>query len=173
MQTDDDEEEGDEESDGDNPHEPLLSSSPTRSRDDQQQAMDHLQSMIRDVEHRGEEGLSEALSLENILTVDMVRPMLSDPQTRQALFPYLPEGTSSTEQEIVEVISSAPFKRSLRSLSTMLNSGQLGFLASNLGLGPEAGSSVRAFLQGISDRARRSGGNQGDSSSRNNQMDTD
>ncbi|RKP12185.1 proteasome complex subunit Rpn13 ubiquitin receptor-domain-containing protein [Piptocephalis cylindrospora] len=160
------------ESDEEDPEEPLLRSTSAPSREGQQQALDHLQSMIRDA-GQNEEEATDALSLEDVLTVDTIRPMLSDPQTRQALFPHLPEGSSSpSEQEIVEVISSAPFKRSLRSLSVALNSGQLGPLASSLGLGSGAGSSVRAFLQAISDRARRSTGNQGGQASQD-RMDMD
>ncbi|KAF8959008.1 hypothetical protein BGZ46_001845, partial [Entomortierella lignicola] len=79
------------------------------------------------------------LRLDHILTPGAVAPLLSNPQICEALFPHLPESSARTPEEIQDIVRSPQFSQALVSLSTALESGQLGPLLRQFGLGSNAG----------------------------------
>ncbi|KAJ1892280.1 hypothetical protein LPJ66_006441 [Kickxella alabastrina] len=89
------------------------------------------------------------LQLGDVLTVDNLATVLGDQQMRQALFPTLPEGMVGDRASVEQVLRSPQFQQALAGLSQALASGQLAPLVGQLGLAPEAGNSVEAFLVAI------------------------
>ncbi|KAJ2155906.1 hypothetical protein GGF46_005528 [Coemansia sp. RSA 552] len=92
---------------------------------------------------------SSQMNLTDVLTPRNLSAVLEDERMRTSLFPTLPEDIPHTRQALDEVIRSPQFQQALASLSYVLESGQMGPLVTQLGLDPEAGTSVRAFLQAI------------------------
>ncbi|PIA13844.1 adhesion regulating molecule [Coemansia reversa NRRL 1564] len=89
------------------------------------------------------------INLADVLTPSNLRAVLEDSRLRSSLFPTLPDNIPRTRQGIDNVIRSPQFQQSLDSLSYLLESGQLAPLVTQLGLDPEAGTSVAAFLEAI------------------------
>ncbi|GJJ71333.1 26S proteasome regulatory subunit N13 [Entomortierella parvispora] len=94
------------------------------------------------------------LRLDHILTPGAVAPLLNNPEICAALFPHLPENSNRTPEEIQAVVRTPQFSQALVSLSTALESGQLGPLLRQFGLGPNAGDGVQGFLDAIQDQAK-------------------
>ncbi|KAI8320898.1 adhesion regulating molecule, partial [Martensiomyces pterosporus] len=90
-----------------------------------------------------------ALKLGDVLTPQNLAAVLRDDKLRQSLFPTLPEDIPHTEGSLDQVVRSPQFQQALNSLSYVLESGQIAPLVSQLGLEPEASTSVEAFLQAI------------------------
>ncbi|RUO96096.1 hypothetical protein BC936DRAFT_142640 [Jimgerdemannia flammicorona] len=134
------------------------------------------------------------INLANVLTPAAIGPLLNDPAICSgmltngihihrlihsslspypynsiALFPYLPENSQRTPEELRDIVQSSQFQQALQSLSIALQSGQLGPLLTQLGLDPSAGNGmflvsfyggvhgVEAFLRAIEEQARRQG----------------
>ncbi|KAI8334155.1 hypothetical protein EDC96DRAFT_525485 [Choanephora cucurbitarum] len=72
-----------------------------------------------------------------------------------SLFPFLPEETERSAEEVKQVVRSPQFSQALQSLSAALHTGQLGPLLTQLGLDPSAGNSVESFLIAISEQAKK------------------
>ncbi|CAO3594487.1 unnamed protein product [Absidia cylindrospora] len=98
---------------------------------------------------------SSTLQLGDVLTTQTLTALLSDPQVCDGLYSCLPDNTEQTPTEVQQVAQSPQFQQALHSLSTALQSGQLGPLLTQLGLDPSAGNGVEAFLKAIEDQARR------------------
>ncbi|KAF9979706.1 adhesion regulating molecule 1 [Modicella reniformis] len=79
------------------------------------------------------------LRLDHVLTPGAVAPLLSNPQICEALFPHLPESSERTPEEIQAIARTPQFSQALVSFSAALESGQLGPLLRQFGLGPNAG----------------------------------
>ncbi|KAF9354344.1 hypothetical protein BGX26_007818 [Mortierella sp. AD094] len=95
------------------------------------------------------------LRLDHILTPGAVAPLLSNPQICETLFPHLPESSARTPEEIQAIVRTPQFSQALVSLSTALESGQLGPLLRQFGLGPNAGDGVEGFLSAILEQAKK------------------
>ncbi|KAK3817869.1 MAG: adhesion regulating molecule [Linnemannia elongata] len=95
------------------------------------------------------------LRLDHILTPGAVAPLLNNPQICAALFPHLPESSERTPEEIQAIVRTPQFSQALVSLSTALESGQLGPLLRQFGLGPNAGNGVEGFLSAIQEQAKQ------------------
>ncbi|KAG0044435.1 hypothetical protein BGZ83_010343 [Gryganskiella cystojenkinii] len=95
------------------------------------------------------------LRLDHILTPGAVAPLLNNPEICAALFPHLPENSNRTPEEIQAVVRTPQFSQALVSLSTALESGQLGPLLRQFGLGPNAGDGVQGFLDAIQEQAKK------------------
>ncbi|KAG0015119.1 hypothetical protein BGZ80_010037 [Entomortierella chlamydospora] len=95
------------------------------------------------------------LRLDHILTPGAVAPLLSNPQICEALFPHLPESSARTPEEIQAIVRTPQFSQALVSLSTALESGQLGPLLRQFGLGPNAGDGVEGFLSAIQEQVKK------------------
>ena len=78
--------------------------------------------------------ISNDLDLADVLTADVIRPILQDAAAREALFPNLPTGTENSAQGIEEVIRSPQFQQACHSLSVALHSGQLAPLVIQFGM---------------------------------------
>ncbi|KAF9959666.1 Squalene epoxidase [Mortierella alpina] len=98
------------------------------------------------------------LRLDHVLTPGAVAPLLNNPQICAALFPHLPESSERTPEEIQAIVRTPQFSQALVSLSTALESGQLGPLLRQFGLGPNAGDGVEGFLSAIEEQAKKDGG---------------
>ncbi|KAG0200304.1 Squalene epoxidase [Mortierella sp. GBA30] len=95
------------------------------------------------------------LRLDHVLTPAAVAPLLNNPQICAALFPHLPESSERTPEEIQAIVRTPQFSQALVSLSTALESGQLGPLLRQFGLGPNAGDGVEGFLNAIEEQAKK------------------
>ncbi|KAF9114499.1 hypothetical protein BGX27_010649 [Mortierella sp. AM989] len=95
------------------------------------------------------------LRLDHVLTPGAVAPLLSNPHICEALFPHLPESSARTPEEIQAIVRTPQFSQALVSLSTALESGQLGPLLRQFGLGPNAGDGVEGFLDAIQEQAKK------------------
>ncbi|KAG0060918.1 hypothetical protein BGZ89_011869 [Linnemannia elongata] len=95
------------------------------------------------------------LRLDHILTPGAVAPLLNNPEICAALFPHLPESSERTPEEIQAIVRTPQFSQALVSLSTALESGQLGPLLRQFGLGPNAGNGVEGFLSAIQEQAKK------------------
>ncbi|KAJ1725895.1 hypothetical protein LPJ61_005572 [Coemansia biformis] len=103
----------------------------------------------------------EAINLADVLTPENLRVVLEDSQLRTSLFPTLPDDIPHDHQSLDEVIRSPQFQQALNSLSYVLESGQMAPLVTQLGLEPEAGTSVHAFLRAIENQLERENSAQG------------
>ncbi|KAI1317304.1 hypothetical protein EDD11_008673 [Mortierella claussenii] len=97
------------------------------------------------------------LRLDHVLTPGSIAPLLDSPRICEALFPYLPDHSDKTPQEIQAIVRAPQFSQALISLSTALESGQLGPLLRQFGLGPNAGDGVEGFLSAIQEQAKKEG----------------
>ncbi|KAF9977103.1 hypothetical protein BGZ73_006977 [Actinomortierella ambigua] len=95
------------------------------------------------------------LRLDHILTPGAVDPLLQNEQHLTTLLPHLPDELPHTADELQAVIRSPQFRQALVSLSSALDSGQLGPLLRQFGLGPRAGEGVDGFLHEIEEQAKR------------------
>ncbi|KAK3822658.1 MAG: proteasome complex subunit Rpn13 ubiquitin receptor-domain-containing protein [Benniella sp.] len=95
------------------------------------------------------------LRLDHVLTPGAVAPLLNNPQVCEALFSHLPESSARTPEEIQAIVRTPQFSQALVSLSAALESGQLGPLLRQFGLGPNAGDGVEGFLNSILDQAKK------------------
>ncbi|KAI8087614.1 uncharacterized protein B0P05DRAFT_368649 [Gilbertella persicaria] len=98
------------------------------------------------------------ISLSDILTTQTITPLLNDPEICASLFPFLPEESERSVEEVRQVVRSPQFSQALQSLSAALQTGQLGPLLTQLGLDPSAGNSVESFLIAISEQAKKKKG---------------
>ncbi|KAF9024398.1 adhesion regulating molecule 1, partial [Haplosporangium bisporale] len=94
------------------------------------------------------------LRLDHVLTPGSIGPLLNNPAICAALFPHLPESSERTPEEIQAIVRTPQFSQALVSLSTALESGQLGPLLRQFGLGPNAGDGVEGFLSAIEEQAK-------------------
>ncbi|OUM69385.1 hypothetical protein PIROE2DRAFT_2686 [Piromyces sp. E2] len=91
-------------------------------------------------------------NLQDILTPEIVSPLLKDRDVCNALFPHLPDNAPLESQSIEEVLRSPQFIHSVNSLTYALRSGALGPLMAELGLDSSISTSdgaVVAFLRAI------------------------
>jgi len=91
-------------------------------------------------------------NLQDILTPEIVSPLLKDREVCNALFPHLPDNAPLDSQSIEEVLRSPQFIHSINSLTYALRSGALGPLMAELGLDSSISTSdgaVVAFLRAI------------------------
>jgi len=91
-------------------------------------------------------------NLQDILTPEVVSPLLQDREVCNALFPHLPDNAPLDSQSIEEVLRSPQFIHSINSLTYALRSGALGPLMAELGLDSSISTSegaVVAFLRAI------------------------
>ncbi|KAK3588599.1 hypothetical protein CHS0354_001924 [Potamilus streckersoni] len=86
----------------------------------------------------------ESLDLAKALKPEAMIPILANPEVQQRLIPYLPEGEAlpKTEQELRNTISSPQFQQALSSFSAALQSGQLGPLMTQFGLGEDVANAA-------------------------------
>ncbi|KAG0359754.1 hypothetical protein BG005_000210 [Podila minutissima] len=94
------------------------------------------------------------LRLDHVLTPASIAPLLNNPAICAALFPHLPESAERTPEEIQAIVRTPQFSQALVSLSTALESGQLGPLLRQFGLGENAGAGVEGFLSAIEEQAK-------------------
>ncbi|CEP15446.1 hypothetical protein [Parasitella parasitica] len=114
--------------------------------------LDQLRQMLANV--RPNEG-SPRIALSDVLTTQSLTPLLNDSEICASLFPFLPEESERTAEEVRQVVKSPQFSQALQSLSAALQTGQLGPLLSQLGLDPSAGNSVESFLVAIGEQAKQ------------------
>jgi hypothetical protein len=103
---------------------------------------------------------SQQTRLSQVLTPDLLKPVLSDARLRSELFPLLPEGHDHTEQELQDLIRSPQFQQAVQSLDAALMSGELAPLLQELGLDPNiallSSDRVKALLKAIKDKKQNS-----------------
>ncbi|KAJ1918557.1 hypothetical protein IWQ60_007469 [Tieghemiomyces parasiticus] len=140
-----------------------------RSRD-QSESWAQLRQIMTELQVPDQQQNPSGLDLQDVLTPESLAVLLSDAEVCAALFPYLPEQPSATDepqstatsasaarshQEIREVVQSPPFQHAVRSLSYALQSGQLGPLIQQLGLPQEASFGVENFLRAVETQVKQ------------------
>lgn len=108
------------------------------------------------------EGANAPIALTDVLNSQSLTPLLNDREFCATLFPFLPEDSERSPEEVRQIIRSPQFTQALQSLGAALQTGQLGPLLSQLGLHPSAGNSVDSFLIGISEQAKQNKKNKND-----------
>ncbi|KAF9180365.1 hypothetical protein BGZ51_006223 [Haplosporangium sp. Z 767] len=119
------------------------------------QQMDQLRHLLGSIQVPQQTGQRSNLRLDHVLTPGAVAPLLNNPEFCAALFPHLPESSERTPEEIQAIVRTPQFSQALVSLSTALESGQLGPLLRQFGLGPNAGDGVEGFLSAIEEQAKK------------------
>lgn len=125
---------------------------PVATSQQSNQQLDQLRQMLANV--RPTEA-SAPIALSDVLTTQSLAPLLNDPEICASLFPFLPEESERSAEEVRQVVKSPQFSQALQSLSAALQTGQLGPLLSQLGLDPSAGNSVESFLIAIGEQAKQ------------------
>ncbi|KAG0375787.1 adhesion regulating molecule 1 [Mortierella sp. AD032] len=117
------------------------------------QQMDQLRHLLGGLQVPQQQQRSN-LRLDHILTPGAVASLLNNPEICAALFSHLPESSERSPEEIQAIVRTPQFSQALVSLSTALESGQLGPLLRQFGLGPNAGNGVEGFLSSILEQAK-------------------
>ncbi|XP_005091550.1 proteasomal ubiquitin receptor ADRM1 isoform X2 [Aplysia californica] len=112
----------------------------------------------------------EGVDLAKALSPEAMVPILANPQVQERLIPYLPEGESlpKTEEELRNTIQSPQFQQALSSFSSALQSGQLGPLMSQFGLGEDVANAaaqgdMEAFVKAMQEATKKKDGSGEDS----------
>ncbi|KAG9103869.1 hypothetical protein FRC06_007398 [Ceratobasidium sp. 370] len=109
-------------------------------------------------------GLAPDLALTDILTPPVLASVLQDPKTVESLAPFLPQDLLSSTSPVAllpqqdmlrQIVASAPFRASVRSLDQALSTGLLGGLVTSLGMPVEAGLGIRPFLEAVQAQGTR------------------
>ncbi|CAO3632186.1 unnamed protein product [Cunninghamella blakesleeana] len=127
------------------------SSQPPSSTNVNPEYLDQLRSMLAGIQPQGR----SSIQLGDVLNNKTLTKLLDDSSVCESFYSLLPDGSEHSPYEVRQVIKSPQFQQSLRSLSTALQSGQLGPLITQFGLDPSAGNGVEAFLKAIEDQARK------------------
>ncbi|KAJ2498456.1 hypothetical protein GGH96_004301 [Coemansia sp. RSA 1972] len=114
-----------------------------------------LRQMLADIQVPSDYSAQTCVHLGDVLTPANLRSVLEDARLREALFPTLPDHVPRSQRALDQVIRGPQFQQALESLSYVLESGQMAPLVTQLGLAPEAGSSVAAFLKAIQEQLER------------------
>ncbi|CAO3657209.1 unnamed protein product [Mucor hiemalis] len=142
---------------------PATESTPVQANANQQQSseqLDQLRQILANI--RPEEGSGAPIALTDVLNSQSLTPLLNDREFCATLFPFLPEDSERSPEEVRQIIRSPQFTQALQSLGAALQTGQLGPLLSQLGLHPSAGNSVDSFLIGIIEQAKQNKKNNND-----------
>ncbi|KAJ1723908.1 hypothetical protein LPJ53_001761 [Coemansia erecta] len=110
------------------------------------------------------------VQLGDVLTRENLAAVLADERLRRTLFPTLPENMPRDAAALEQVVASPQFRQALGSLSYVLESGQMAPLVGQLGLGPEASTSVEAFLRAIQEQADAEGDGSAEDEDRDAEM---
>ncbi|CCG83233.1 ADRM1 [Taphrina deformans PYCC 5710] len=123
--------------------------------DEQTTASDSLRDILARIQVPPQETTqSESIDLQDVLTPDLILPLLANEDTRKSLFPHLPSSLISdppTESEVRTIMTSVQWRQALSALSYALNHGgepvirSLGLDTSNL----QGNSGVEAFLRAV------------------------
>jgi len=90
-------------------------------------------------------------SLSQIMNPDEIAPFLNNPAVQDQLLPLLPEGRR-TPEELHSILRSPQFQQSLEAFGSALQSGQLGELLRQFGVGSGGPSSLEGFLYALQQR---------------------
>lgn len=125
-----------------------------------------LQSILADM-NSPQQVQQEAVDLSTSFNTEALAPLFADAEVRRQLCQFLPEvnDLSNSEQEIRETIQSPQFKQALSTFSHALQSGQLGPLIQQFGLGSAATNAaakgdIFAFVQALQDSEKSKSSNQ-------------
>ncbi|ESO99163.1 hypothetical protein LOTGIDRAFT_207827 [Lottia gigantea] len=111
----------------------------------------------------------ERLDLTQALNPESMVPILANPEIQAQLVPHLPEGESlpKTEAELRNTISSPQFQQALSSFSAALQSGELGSLMNQFGLGDDVANAaaqgdMEAFVKAMQERMKKDENKEGE-----------
>ncbi|XP_050407502.1 proteasomal ubiquitin receptor ADRM1-B [Patella vulgata] len=140
---------------------PATTSADNNSSARQQIQLSDLQNILSSInvpptEERDRVDLSQALNPESMI------PILANPDIQRQLVPYLPEGETlpKTEGELRNTISSPQFQQALSSFSSALQSGDLGPLMTQFGLGEDVANAaaqgdMEAFVKAMQEGMKK------------------
>ncbi|XP_076437768.1 proteasomal ubiquitin receptor ADRM1-B-like [Babylonia areolata] len=104
----------------------------------------------------------EAVDLAKALNPEAMLPILSNPEVQRRLLPFLPDSQSlpRTEHELRSTMSSPQFQQALTSFSQALQSGQLGPLMNQFGLGEDVANAaaqgdMEAFVKALQEAMKK------------------
>ncbi|XP_025089736.1 proteasomal ubiquitin receptor ADRM1-like isoform X2 [Pomacea canaliculata] len=127
----------------------------------QQIQLSDLQNILSSMNVPAEEP-KEIVDLAKALNPEAMLPILANPEVQQRLIPYLPEGESlpKTEEELRNTVSSPQFQQALTSFSAALQSGQIGPLINQFGLGEDVATAaaqgdLEAFVKAMQEAMKK------------------
>ncbi|KAL8584190.1 hypothetical protein ACOMHN_034876 [Nucella lapillus] len=107
----------------------------------------------------------EAVDLAKALSPEALVPILSNAEVQQRLLPFLPDAQAlpKSEQELRNTAASPQFQQALSSFSQALQSGQLGPLMTQFGLGEDVASAaaqgdMEAFVKALQEAMKKNDG---------------
>ncbi|BFZ04717.1 hypothetical protein BsWGS_07756 [Bradybaena similaris] len=116
------------------------------------------------------DGADKEVDLVKALNPEAMIPILANPEIQERLIPYLPEGETlpKTEEGLRSTIQSPQFQQALSSFGSALQSGQLGPLMSQFGLGEDVANAaalgdVEAFVKAMQENVKGRDGEKEDS----------
>ncbi|KAK6967714.1 adhesion regulating molecule 1 [Biomphalaria glabrata] len=108
------------------------------------------------------DGAGKEVDLAKALSPEAMIPILANSEVQKRLIPYLPEGESlpKTEEELRNTVQSPQFQQALSSFSSALQSGQLGPLMSQFGLGEDVANAaaqgdMEAFVKAMQEAGKK------------------
>ncbi|KAK7502964.1 hypothetical protein BaRGS_00005913 [Batillaria attramentaria] len=111
----------------------------------------------------------ENIDLAKALNPEAMLPILANPEVQERLIPYLPEGETlpKTVDELRNTVSSPQFQQALTSFSAALQSGQIGPLMNQFGLGEDVANAaaqgdMEAFVKAMQEATNKKDEDKGD-----------
>nr|KAG5710787.1 hypothetical protein BaRGS_026938 [Batillaria attramentaria] len=109
------------------------------------------------------------IDLAKALNPEAMLPILANPEVQERLIPYLPEGETlpKTVDELRNTVSSPQFQQALTSFSAALQSGQIGPLMNQFGLGEDVANAaaqgdMEAFVKAMQEATNKKDEDKGD-----------
>lgn len=143
---------------------PAPQSRPTQPRHAVQ--LTDLQNILSNIQvpaENAEQASQENVDLSSVFTPDSIMPLLSDPEFREQLAPFLPAGEELPQSptELSNTLRSPQFQQALGMFSSALQSGQLGPLMGQFGFNDEVMGAARrgdmvGFVRAVQDSSRPS-----------------
>lgn len=143
---------------------PAPQSRPTQPRHAVQ--LTDLQNILSNIQvpaENAEQASRENVDLSSVFTPDSIMPLLSDPEFREQLAPFLPAGEELPQSptELSNTLRSPQFQQALGMFSSALQSGQLGPLMGQFGFNDEVMGAARrgdmvGFVRAVQDSSRPS-----------------
>ncbi|GFO16366.1 proteasomal ubiquitin receptor adrm1 [Plakobranchus ocellatus] len=129
-----------------------------------------LQNILSTMNVPADGAAKEGVDLAKALSPEAMIPILANPGVQERLLPFLPEGGTlpKTEQELRDTVQSPQFQQALSSFSSALQSGQLGPLMSQFGLGEDVANAaaqgdMEAFVKAMQEATKKKEGEKDDS----------
>lgn len=138
------------------------SAAATSSGSGAQIQLSDLQNILSTMQVPSDASGRESIDLASALSPEAMIPILANAQVQERLVPFLPQGESlpKTEEELRCTVQSPQFQQALSSFSSALQSGQLGPLMAQFGLGEDVANAaaqgdMEAFVKAMQEAGKK------------------